>query len=108
MRDPGSGDGHLPFRPDVVLRIVLEGYTKLSSHPADGTMERYDANAAAHYAAYRPPLHAMILGRVLTGNASFDIGLDIGCGTGYSAVALAKYCKFVYGIDPSPSMLNRA
>jgi SAM-dependent methyltransferase len=70
--------------------------------------ERYDSTAAAHYAAYRPPLHRMILGRVLSGDESFETGLDVGCGTGYSAVELAAYCAHVYGIDPSPSMLSRA
>ncbi|HET8656206.1 MAG TPA: class I SAM-dependent methyltransferase [Longimicrobiaceae bacterium] len=70
--------------------------------------ERYDPVAAAHYAAYRPPLHSMILGRALSGDGSFGVGLDVGCGTGYSAVALAEYCRRVYGIDPSPSMLGQA
>ena len=70
--------------------------------------ERYDSTAAAHYAAYRPPLHQIILGRVLSDEAPFDVGLDVGCGTGYSAVALAEHCVRVYGIDPSPSMLSAA
>lgn len=87
---------------------VLEGNINLSTHSTDGTPERYDSNAAAHYAAYRPALHSMILARALPRGASFDIGLDIGCGTGYSAVALAEYCNVVHGIDPSPSMLERA
>lgn len=70
--------------------------------------ERYDDQAAAHYAAYRPPLHVLILERALGHDARFDTGLDIGCGTGYSALALAKYCQRVVGIDPSASMLERA
>jgi SAM-dependent methyltransferase len=70
--------------------------------------ERYDEIAAAHYAAYRPPLHQMILRRVLSPQETFSVGLDVGCGTGYSAIALAEHCELVYGIDPSPSMLRRA
>lgn len=70
--------------------------------------ERYDATAAAHYAAYRPPLHAMILERALGAEARFGTGLDIGCGTGYSALALSTACQQVIGIDPSASMLERA
>lgn len=70
--------------------------------------ERYDGRAAAHYAAYRPPLHAMILERALGTEAPFDTGLDIGCGTGYSTLALTRYCRHVVGIDPSTSMLDRA
>ena len=69
--------------------------------------ERYDGIAAAHYSAYRPPLHQMILKRLLPGEA-FAVGLDVGCGTGYSAVALAEHCVRVYGIDPSPTMLSAA
>lgn len=70
--------------------------------------ERYDAAAAAHYAAFRPPLHGPILERLIGHRESFRVGLDVGCGTGYSAVALSQYCDRVYGLDPSPSMLAEA
>ncbi len=50
----------------------------------------------------------MILRRVLSGEEIFDQGLDVGCGTGYSAIALAHYCAHIYGIDPSQSMLQEA
>ena len=69
--------------------------------------ERYDTAAAAHYAAYRPPLHRLILRRALGDDARFGEGLDIGCGTGYSAIALAEVCERVVGVDPSPAMLER-
>jgi SAM-dependent methyltransferase len=75
----------------------------------DSTMsEQYNQVTATHYSAYRPPLHAMILARVLSGEEWFNQGLDVGCGTGYSAIALAKYCAHIYGIDPSQSMLEEA
>jgi SAM-dependent methyltransferase len=70
--------------------------------------ERYDSTAARHYAAFRPPLHGLILDRAIRPNESFQVGLDVGCGTGYSAVALAKYCDRVFGLDPSRSMLDAA
>ncbi|MEO0558957.1 MAG: class I SAM-dependent methyltransferase [Bacteroidota bacterium] len=70
--------------------------------------ERYDEAAAAHYAAYRPPLHESILGRVLAEEPRAEVGLDVGCGTGVSAVALAAFCARVIGVEPSPSMLERA
>lgn len=70
--------------------------------------ERYDSTAARHYAAFRPPLHALILDRLMDANESFGVGLDVGCGTGYSAVALTKYCERVYGLDSSQSMLEAA
>lgn len=50
----------------------------------------------------------MILERVLFEEEVFNQGLDVGCGTGYSAGALAKYCTHIYGIDPSQSMLEEA
>ncbi len=70
--------------------------------------ERYDSTAARHYAAFRPPLHGLILDRVIRPNEAFRIGLDVGCGTGCSAVALTKYCDRVLGLDSSQSMLAAA
>jgi len=70
--------------------------------------ERYDPSAAWHYAAYRPPLHEIILDRALSTGQRFRVGLDVGCGTGYSAIALARYCDQVIGIDSSSSMLELA
>jgi ubiquinone/menaquinone biosynthesis C-methylase UbiE len=67
--------------------------------------ERYDSHAATHYAAFRPSLHGPLLIRMIRPGESFRVGLDVGCGTGYSSVALAQYCDQVFGVDPSPSML---
>jgi SAM-dependent methyltransferase len=71
-------------------------------------LERYDAAAARHYAAYRPPLHAMLLDRALPRGSQWDVGLDVGCGTGRSTTALAAHCQRVIGVDASPSMLDAA
>jgi len=70
--------------------------------------EEYNSIVANHYAAYRPPIHHMILRRVLPSQETYGNGLDIGCGTGYSTVALTEHCEHVYGVDPSPSMLSKA
>lgn len=70
--------------------------------------EKYDRAIATHYSAYRPPLHDIILEYVLLENEIFSVGLDVGCGTGYSAIALTKYCSQVHGIEPSSSMLQEA
>lgn len=72
------------------------------------TTETYDRIAALHYAAYRPPLHALILRRLIPPGERFRLGLDVGCGTGYSAIALAPFCDRVIGLDPSPEMLASA
>jgi ubiquinone/menaquinone biosynthesis C-methylase UbiE len=70
--------------------------------------EDYSSVVAKHYAAYRPPLHRLVLSRVTREKESFHAGLDVGCGTGYSAVALADYCERVFGIDPNQPMLEQA
>jgi SAM-dependent methyltransferase len=70
--------------------------------------EKYDKVIAGHYSAYRPPLHKMILEKIIPIDEKFGKGLDIGCGTGYSAIALTNYCSHVYGIEPSDSMLKAA
>lgn len=71
-------------------------------------MHKYTQNIATHYAAYRPPLHALILRRALGSELHFAQGVDVGCGTGYSAIALREFCDEVLAIDPSPAMLARA
>ena len=66
----------------------------------------YDEITAHHYAAYRPPLHELILSRCL--KDEFGAGLDIGCGVGHSSIALSKYCDRVVGLEPSLDMLEKA
>ena len=68
----------------------------------------YSKSIAQHYAAYRPPLHEVILTSFLNAKNRFDKGLDIGCGNGYSSIALAKWCDQVYGIEVSQKMLETA
>ncbi|WP_436716151.1 class I SAM-dependent methyltransferase [Roseiconus lacunae] len=51
---------------------------------------QYTDAVASHYAAYRPPLHELILMRVISNQTRFCDGLDVGCGTGRSSGALAK------------------
>jgi ubiquinone/menaquinone biosynthesis C-methylase UbiE len=66
----------------------------------------YDHITAFHYASYRPSLHARILTKCF-GNKFYVSGLDIGCGTGQSSIALAGFCDSVVGIDPSEDMLSK-
>jgi len=68
----------------------------------------YDAITAGHYAAYRPELHNEILKKCITNIDDFSLGIDIGCGTGHSSIALSKFCKKVIGIDPSENMIENA
>lgn len=70
-------------------------------------MDSYDQATATHYAAFRPPLHRYIVHDAL-GGQRFETGLDIGCGTGWSTVALASVCQRAIGVDSSPAMLAEA
>ena len=70
-------------------------------------MHVYDEQTATHYAAFRPPLHQLILDEAL-GRMRFQTGLDVGCGTGVSTLALAPYCEEVFGVDNSSAMLNQS
>ncbi len=68
--------------------------------------EEYNQAVAEHYAAFRPPLHQLILKKLLNPGERLQSGLDIGSGTGYSAIALSGYCDHVIGLDPSESMIE--
>lgn len=68
----------------------------------------YSRAISRHYAAYRPPLHQIILAKLLPEQPSFKQGLDIGCGTGVSTHALAPWCQHTLGIDPSDAMIAQA
>ncbi len=68
----------------------------------------YDQVQAHHYHAYRPPLHDLILGKCISADTQYHAGLDVGCGTGKSSVALIHYCNEIVGVDPSPAMLQFA
>ena len=70
-------------------------------------MDIYDDQIARHYAAYRPPLHQLIINEALE-NQQFEVGLDIGCGTGCSTIALADNCRQIFGVDSSQYMLDKA
>lgn len=70
--------------------------------------DEYNQTTAYHYAAFRPALHLPILSGCLPDNKKYRQGLDIGCGTGHSSIALANFCEQVIGIDPSEEMLKQA
>lgn len=68
----------------------------------------YDQITAFHYSAFRPSLHAAILKESLAPDKSFSYGLDVGCGTGQSSIALTSFCDEVIGIEPSVAMLQKS
>jgi SAM-dependent methyltransferase len=65
--------------------------------------------AAARYAAFRPNVHRRVMEwvRERVGEGT-PLGVDIGCGTGRSSVALASLCEGVIGVDTSAEMLGAA
>jgi ubiquinone/menaquinone biosynthesis C-methylase UbiE len=67
----------------------------------------YSDEVARHYAAYRPDLHSLILGQCLE-KKTYKKGVDVGCGTGHSAIALTRFCKEVTGLEPNEAMLRAA
>lgn len=73
----------------------------------DKKLDEYDYNNAFHYKSYRPPLHELILRKVLK-NQKFENVLDIGCGIGSSSIALTNFSESVTGYDPSKSMIHKA
>lgn len=70
-------------------------------------MSDYGPDVAAHYAAFRPSLHGLLLQRAL-GEGRFAFGVDVGSGTGVSTLALAAHCEAVVGVEPSAAMRHRA
>jgi len=70
--------------------------------------EYYGKITAFHYSAYRPDLHNRILQKCLNSDKKYILGLDVGCGTGHSSLALTTYCEKVIGIDPSQDMIDNA
>lgn len=71
-------------------------------------VEEYGQITAFHYSAFRPSLHLQILKECLEGGDEHCLGLDVGCGTGQSSIALTNYCKKVIGIEPSKEMLEKS
>lgn len=67
----------------------------------------YDHITAFHYRSYRPPLHSKILKKCIT-DGFYDRGLDIGCGTGQSSIALSDFCNRVFSIDSSMNMISNS
>jgi ubiquinone/menaquinone biosynthesis C-methylase UbiE len=66
---------------------------------------------AERYAIARPNIHRQVMDhvrRVLPDEDPKELGLDIGCGTGLSTLALAAVASQVVGLDTSWEMLAQA
>jgi ubiquinone/menaquinone biosynthesis C-methylase UbiE len=96
------------FGREADTRLQIRVSVDLQTRPALPDMTTYQTTTALHYAAYRPPLHNIILEKIFPLPGKRQNGLDIGCGTGLSCQALVRYCNQVIGIDPSMAMLRKA
>ena len=78
--------------------------------PATSSNFFTDAEVAARYSRARPFFHAEVAEQVrkFAGVQRFRRALDVGCGPGQSAIALAAIADHVIAIDASRSMLARA
>ena len=66
--------------------------------------------AARSYHAHRPPFHAAVVKRLrdTTDLVAVSTAVDVGCGTGHGAQALATWATRVIAIDTDASMLAAA
>ncbi|ERS96917.1 hypothetical protein HMPREF1624_06244 [Sporothrix schenckii ATCC 58251] len=84
----------------------------MSSAPQETTFRKYNAKQGEHYANARPDYHPSVYDFVTTTHKAtggqFDILVDLGCGPGNVARALAPQFAHAYGIDPAPGMLATA
>ncbi len=70
-----------------------------------------EATAAARYALGRPYFHPLVienLKRLIPVDEGLGRGLDVGCGTAQSSMALAELAAEVAGVDSAPQMLAAA
>lgn len=68
-------------------------------------------SAAERYAKGRPFFHAVVIAHIkefLTLTEPITRALDVGCGTGLSAVALKAIAEKVFGVDAAPEMITHA
>lgn len=66
------------------------------------------ASAAERYARGRPYFHPLVASRIRERTGALARALDVGCGTGMSAVPLSEIAGAVVGVDASTEMLEHA
>jgi predicted TPR repeat methyltransferase len=105
-------------RHGASLRLMLLGAAPLSAMPQAYVRALFDQYAPKFESAlvddlgYRGP--ALLFKAVLAARAAvrkpafFKRAIDLGCGTGLAATALAKEVDHFIGIDLSPRMIERA
>ncbi|CAK7201586.1 hypothetical protein SEUCBS139899_004293 [Sporothrix eucalyptigena] len=80
--------------------------------PQEKTFSTYNAAQGQHYAQARPDYHPSVYAYIVDTHKAtggqFDTLVDLGCGPGNCARALAPHFQHAYGIDPAPGMISTA
>jgi ubiquinone/menaquinone biosynthesis C-methylase UbiE len=66
------------------------------------------SSSAKHYARFRPYFHPLVIERIGEITGPVECALDVGCGTGQSALALLAVAGNVFGVDAAGEMLRYA
>ena len=82
------------------------------THLEEHTFRQYTPDQAKAYAdlrhSYHDNLYKIIFHHHASTGGSFGTLMDVGCGPGNVTRPLAKRFNTVYGVDPSPEMINTA
>jgi ubiquinone/menaquinone biosynthesis C-methylase UbiE len=80
--------------------------------PTEKTFTSYTQKQGAHYAQnradYHPDLYKGIIEHHTSTGGQLDTLIDVGCGPGTAARALAPHFAHVIGLDPSQGMIDNA
>lgn len=80
--------------------------------PQEKTFSNYNATQGKHYAQARPDYHPSVYEYIVATHKAtggqFNTLVDVGCGPGNCARALAPQFAHVYGIDPAAGMIATA
>ncbi|CAK7228647.1 hypothetical protein SBRCBS47491_006978 [Sporothrix bragantina] len=82
------------------------------SAPQEKTFSNYNAAQGKHYSQARPDYHPSVYQYILDTHTAtggqLDTLVDVGCGPGNCARALAPHFAHAFGIDPAPGMIATA
>lgn len=83
-----------------------------TTHVVEKTFRSYNSDQGKFYAQnrrdYHPSVYQFVLDQHSSTGGELDLLLDVGCGPGMAARALAPNFAIVYGLDPSEGMIATA
>ncbi len=97
------------FQEDPVLEDDLKGALQIIESRSPGTMKFFNNIASRWDLLKREILGPFDLSRAIFRQAgTYDVGVDLGCGTGELLEAMKSHAKQVIGVDSSARMLEEA